>query len=84
VRDKLEPQLLHVMDDDEEELVVLRRERALRRKQLIEMQIFAVGKLSGEIDVDVGFEAAAWCVVFRHAGLLRSRVRHARFADDDG
>ena len=46
VQDLLEPELVHLMDHDEEHLVVLRplRQGALEREQLVDLQVFGVGR----------------------------------------
>ena len=60
VHDELHPQFRCLVLDDEQHLVVMLRhaERLLRRQQLIELQVAAVGQAVAQVEFDAGLERA--------------------------
>src|ERR1700758_237887 len=72
VCNKLEPELLNVVDDDERDLVVLLRDRSLRGEQEVELEVIAVSAPPGEIDVHAGLDPTLRGLVGIHFGLRAS------------
>jgi hypothetical protein len=68
VEEQLEPQLRRLVLDDEEQLVVLRwfAARVLRREQLVQREVVAVGHAPAEVALDLRLDLP----------LAGGRVRH--------
>lgn len=72
MRQQLQPQLGGLVLDDEQHFVVMRRlgQRLLRRQQLVQPQISAVGQPALQVGVDTGFQVTQ-ILVDGHGGALK-------------
>jgi len=74
MRDELEPKLLYVMDDDEGNFVMLQRDRLLCGEEEIELEIFAIGVLPGEVDMHASLDPTLGDLVAIHSKGSACRV----------